>query len=346
MRSAVQFIPIATTLLALGFSVELYRRWTRRGGPHHLWFCLGALTYAAGTITESATTLFGWHEPVFRLWYITGALLGGAPLAQGSVYLHVRRPLADRLAIALVTAVVVSSAFVLMAPVRLELVEPYRLTGKVLGWPWVRAFSPFINLYAFVFLVGGAIRSAVHFARKHETRHRFIGNVMIALAMNTALAAAVGVVELTAEVNKINLVAAQPILIFSSAGRTGAAVAARYSSTDANAEVLPMRFTPETSDQHACPCAHPAIAGIGNQSAHHHRSCMALLHPLESPGQVSRLRADADSMSIIWSNGNAPIRQLREAFFPRVRDATRPTCPGRARLDLTPTDASPALTAP
>ena len=64
---------------------------------------------------------------------------------------------------------------------RLELVEPYRLTGKVLGWPWVRAFSPFINLYAFVFLVGGAIRSAVHFARKHETRHRFIGNVMIAV---------------------------------------------------------------------------------------------------------------------------------------------------------------------
>jgi glutamate transport system permease protein len=45
-----------------------------------------------------------------------------------------------------------------------------------------------------------------------------IGNVMIALAMNTALAAAVGVVELTAEVNKVNLVAAQPILIFSSAG--------------------------------------------------------------------------------------------------------------------------------
>jgi glutamate transport system permease protein len=45
-----------------------------------------------------------------------------------------------------------------------------------------------------------------------------IGNVMIALAMNTALAAAVGVVELTSAVNKINLVAAQPILIFSSAG--------------------------------------------------------------------------------------------------------------------------------
>jgi glutamate transport system permease protein len=45
-----------------------------------------------------------------------------------------------------------------------------------------------------------------------------IGNVMIALTMNTALAAAVGVVELTSEANKLNLVQAQPILIFSAAG--------------------------------------------------------------------------------------------------------------------------------
>jgi glutamate transport system permease protein len=45
-----------------------------------------------------------------------------------------------------------------------------------------------------------------------------IGNVMIALTMNTALAAAVGVVELTARANKLNLVEAQPILIFTVAG--------------------------------------------------------------------------------------------------------------------------------
>ena len=45
-----------------------------------------------------------------------------------------------------------------------------------------------------------------------------LGNVMIALTMNTALAAAVGVGELTAAANKLNLVQAQPILIFSVAG--------------------------------------------------------------------------------------------------------------------------------
>jgi glutamate transport system permease protein len=45
-----------------------------------------------------------------------------------------------------------------------------------------------------------------------------IGNVMIALTMNTALAAAVGVVELTSAANKLNLIEAQPILIFTVAG--------------------------------------------------------------------------------------------------------------------------------
>ncbi len=52
-----------------------------------------------------------------------------------------------------------------------------------------------------------------------------LGNVMIALAMNTALAAAVGVVELTSRVNKVNLVHAQPIEIFTGAGLVYMAIA-------------------------------------------------------------------------------------------------------------------------
>lgn len=52
-----------------------------------------------------------------------------------------------------------------------------------------------------------------------------LGNVMIALAMNTALAAVVGVVELTSRVNKVNLVEARPIEIFSLAGLAYMAIA-------------------------------------------------------------------------------------------------------------------------
>jgi hypothetical protein len=66
-------------------------------------------------------------------------------------------------------------------PLKYELVEAHRLTGRVMAWPWVRAFSPFINLYAFVFLVGGAARSAVQFWRQKESRARAEGNALIAL---------------------------------------------------------------------------------------------------------------------------------------------------------------------
>jgi glutamate transport system permease protein len=52
-----------------------------------------------------------------------------------------------------------------------------------------------------------------------------VGNVMIALVMNTSLFAAVGIVELTSAANKTNLIHAQPIPIFVGAGLTYMALA-------------------------------------------------------------------------------------------------------------------------
>ena len=52
-----------------------------------------------------------------------------------------------------------------------------------------------------------------------------VGNVMIALVMNTSLFAAVGIVELTSSANKTNLIHAQPIPIFVGAGLTYMALA-------------------------------------------------------------------------------------------------------------------------
>lgn len=182
MPDFVSFIPIATTIVAAFFAPVVFRRWReRRSGPHLLWWSLGIAVYGVGTFTESFTTLFGWHEPVFRAWYISGALLGGAPLAQGTVYLMFSRKLANRLAVALVAAVVVASVVVLLTPIDYALVEPHRLTGHVMEWRAARLFSPFINTYAAIFLIGGAALSAWRFRSDASARHRFIGNVFIAL---------------------------------------------------------------------------------------------------------------------------------------------------------------------
>lgn len=182
MRSFVHFIPLATSVFAAWFGVVLLRRYAdRRTGLHLLWWGIGVLMFAAGTMTESLTTLFGWNEAVFRAWYISGALLGGAPLAQGTVYLLLRRTTADRLTILLLSAVAVAATFVLLTPIDYSAVETYRLSGRVMEWSWVRAFSPFINLYAATFLIGGAILSAVRYRRDPGMRHRYHGNVLIAI---------------------------------------------------------------------------------------------------------------------------------------------------------------------
>jgi hypothetical protein len=177
----VGYIPIITTLVALFFAARLFARYRERGGTHHLWWIIGMLTYAAGTSTESLTTLVGWHEPLFRAWYITGALLGGAPLAQGTVYLLMSRRVANRLSVLLVAIVVTASVCVIMSPINYAAVQPFRLTGRVLEWHWVRMFSPFVNLYAVTFLIGGAILSAVRYRRRTDTHNRYVGNLMIAV---------------------------------------------------------------------------------------------------------------------------------------------------------------------
>lgn len=182
MTDVVHYLPILTTVIATAFAVHLFRRYRARPeAKHYLWWAGGVTVYGLGTLAEALTTLVGWNPGLFRLWYITGALLGGAPLAQGSVYLHLTKRTADRLTGGLITFVLIAATCVLLSPLDYSRVEPHRLSGAVLVWRWVRYFSPFINLYAVVFLIGGAILSALKYRRNRETHHRFVGNVLIAI---------------------------------------------------------------------------------------------------------------------------------------------------------------------
>jgi hypothetical protein len=182
VRAPIHFIPIVTTILAVAFAIVIFRRYReRRSGPHLLWWGAGILLYGVGTFTEASVTLLGWSEPLFRAWYISGALLGGAPLAQGTVYLLMRRRTANVLAVVLLGWIAVAAAFVLLTPIDSALVETHRLSGRVMEWTWVRLFSPLVNTYAAVFLIGGAVYSALRFRRLPQLRHRYIGNVLIAI---------------------------------------------------------------------------------------------------------------------------------------------------------------------
>ena len=178
----IHYLPVITTFVAIAFFRVLWKHWQANPSARYvMWWMIGVGLYGLGTFTEAATTIFGWSEPVFRTWYVAGALLGGAPLAQGTVYLLLAKRTADRLAVALVTYIAIASAFVVTTPLLDELVEPNRLSGDVMAWQWVRLFSPLVNLYAVVFLIGGAIWSAWRYRRRGDASSRVLGNVLIAI---------------------------------------------------------------------------------------------------------------------------------------------------------------------
>jgi hypothetical protein len=174
-------LPILTTIISAAFAwVILARHSLKRQSYHLLWWGIGIVTYGLGTLIESLVTLFGWQSALFKAWYIAGALLGGAPLAVGTIYLLFGRRAGHVAVVLLLTAVSVTSIFVILSPVRMELVDPTILNGKVLAWQSIRRVSPFINSLAALFLVGGAIYSAIRFFGHPESRRVSIGNIYIA----------------------------------------------------------------------------------------------------------------------------------------------------------------------
>lgn len=181
MNTLVDYIPIATTLFSIYFIIEIYRHYSERKTKYLLWWTLGVLTFGLGTLSESYHALFGWNEVNLRFWYIVGALLGGFPLAQGSVYLLMNKWFAHITSIFFVGLIIVASYYVIQSPIALPEGYDYRLTGAVFEWKWVRQFSPLINIYSFLFLFGGAIYSAAKYYGLKRKKAHFKGNIFIAL---------------------------------------------------------------------------------------------------------------------------------------------------------------------
>ncbi len=181
MNNIIEHIPIITTLFSIYFIKEIYTHYKQRKTKYLLWWTIGVLTFGLGTLSESINVLFGWNSVNLRYWYIVGALLGGFPLAQGSVYLLMKRKFADFTTYFFVALILVGSISVILTPIKIPEGFEYKLTGAVFEWKWVRFISPLINLYAFIFLVGGAIYSAIKYYRMVDKEARFKGNVFIAI---------------------------------------------------------------------------------------------------------------------------------------------------------------------
>src|SRR5829696_9649660 len=121
----VHYLPILTTLFSIYFLTDIGGRYFAKGGRHLMWWAIGVFTYGLGTFLESFITLFGNSPFRNKAWYVAGAILGGYPLAQGSVYLHLTRRKANILTAVSLPFIITTSILVLLSPVNVELMDSF-----------------------------------------------------------------------------------------------------------------------------------------------------------------------------------------------------------------------------
>lgn len=178
-------VPILSSVLSFVCAIFVFRRFTERKGLHLLVWGIGILMYGIGGAAEAYHGAFGWNSVVFRLWYLSGAILVAAWLGQGTVYLLVKKSVAHLLMGILLVASIYGAIRVFMAGLDPELMTSSAQTGTELSGhaivtPGVRILTPFFNIYGTVALVGGALWSAFVFWRKRILLHRTLGNILIA----------------------------------------------------------------------------------------------------------------------------------------------------------------------
>jgi hypothetical protein len=80
-------LPLASSVLSLVFALMLLDQWRARRRPHQLVWALGMLWYGLSAGTEWIGGAYGWSEPLYRAWYLIGAVWVAAWLGLGTVYL-------------------------------------------------------------------------------------------------------------------------------------------------------------------------------------------------------------------------------------------------------------------
>jgi hypothetical protein len=80
-------IPAVTALLALVFAVLLVDQWRERRHGFQLVWAVGMACFTIGSGAEALAAAGGWTEPLYRAWYLGGAVLTAAWLGLGTAFL-------------------------------------------------------------------------------------------------------------------------------------------------------------------------------------------------------------------------------------------------------------------
>jgi hypothetical protein len=80
-------LPLLSSVLSFIFCAFLLDQWLERRRPYQLIWAIGMLWYALSAGTEFLGSAIGWSEPLYRAWYLIGAIWVAGWLGLGTVFL-------------------------------------------------------------------------------------------------------------------------------------------------------------------------------------------------------------------------------------------------------------------
>ncbi len=80
-------LPALTSLFALVFSVLLFDQWRERRRAYQLIWAIGMLFFGVASGCEFVAASSHWSEPLYRIWYLTGAVWTAGWLGLGTAFL-------------------------------------------------------------------------------------------------------------------------------------------------------------------------------------------------------------------------------------------------------------------
>lgn len=177
----------AAGLVALAFCMSTFERWLRGRRRHELAWTVSLAMFTLGSAALWLGAANGWDAPVFRAFYLFGAVLNVPFLALGTIYLLGGRRLGDTVGAAIALASAFAVGVMVASPLRAGIPLHELPKGSDVFGALPRVLAAVASGAGAVVVVGGAVWSALRLRRgevqrvRREQRRRLVGaNVLIA----------------------------------------------------------------------------------------------------------------------------------------------------------------------
>ncbi len=155
-------LPLLSSTLSFVFALFLLDQWLERRRPYQLIWTVGMLWYGVSAGTEFWGGAVGWSEPLYRAWYLIGAVYVAAWLGLGTMYLLGR----TRFGYGAAFSVLLAGLFTVLSQAKAQYADTGILPFAAFGIAIVGAIAIAIETYrgtgrwariAGVLVVGGSL---------------------------------------------------------------------------------------------------------------------------------------------------------------------------------------------